>query len=212
MPPWRTSSSTAAPSAGLAVIPRIAVPTRRIGEPTMRCSALTGSRCTSLAHGSISEIRAMPSLTHCRVPPMSWMLMAASRLPSWRRFAVMSAPRPLASQPRPTRSTPGDVWMGRIAGDGSPEHVESFAVRVHTAPRSVRKRDDAVDVGKRFEAPSVAPVVGDRLRYRGRAVDRRNHRQVVAGWRLDRRSGRCLETSPVQTPPIGGSVRLAGIA
>ena len=70
------------------------------------CAALQGSRFTSFARGSISLISAMPFSTVLRVPPVSWMLNTLSVSPSRRLLCASHALIWLASQPRPTTSTP----------------------------------------------------------------------------------------------------------
>ena len=52
----------------------------------------------------------------------------------------------LASQPRPTISTPAKFGVRGVAGERAPQDLHALALRVHAAAGAVRERDDAVDV------------------------------------------------------------------
>ena len=83
----------------------------------------------------------------------------------------------LASQPDDQDAR--EVRVARVARERATQELHAVAVRVHAAARAMGQRDDAVDVRVPGER-AARHLVGDRARDRRRAVDRRQHTEVIA--------------------------------
>ncbi len=151
VPPWRTRMSIAAPSAGLAVMPeKPSEPPH--SRPIFRWLALTGSRLTALAAGSISSIAAMPAAMVARVPPVSCMTSVRTFGARLQALRLDQAGDLVALAAQADDQHAGQVRVARVAGDRATQHVEVIARRRHAAAAGLRERGDAVDVRDRRPA------------------------------------------------------------
>ena len=149
MPPLRTSRSTAAPSAGLARDAGVAVRAAALQAERQMADAGTGSRFTLLASGSNSLMRAMPSCTVLRVPPVSWMVMVCScvgALQTLRGQQIVDLVR-LAAQPDHQRGV--HIRVRGIAREHPAQQLDRLAGRSPCRSRSCggsarrRRRSDS---------------------------------------------------------------------
>ncbi len=182
MPPWRTSRSAAAPSAGLAVMPGIAVRAAALQRQHQLRGGHAVSRFALRRRSGASSLIALDAR-------LDGLLGAAGLLDGHACWKVSlsispysSFMRPIwnTSQPRPTMSDAGEIGVGGIAPLGALQDVEALARRPHAAAGAVHERDDAVDVGIVGEDAGALDLLGHEARDRGRAVHGGENADVVA--------------------------------